>query len=224
VLTSRSFLLTALSAASLAGCGWFNNTPAGLVAGSVLFNGNPAAGKRVSLYNSDGTPQVGNNGSGETVTDAIGRFAFTGVPTGRYHVRYDSVGDRPGAFPNEVLKWLTPDFALSSGSGMTLQGFDVAYNGLLYPQDGMALAVGATTPIPFHWSTHLQARQYRLHVQGGGGFDWLSAWSSNPTANFQSTIAPGSYTWQVDIDGGDRGTGETVTRPIDLSPPTNTGS
>lgn len=196
--------LVGLALAGLSGCGWFSLVPAGTVTGTVLFNGAPAAGKRVSLV---GTEQ-------RAVTDANGRYRFTGLTAKTYKVVYLGAADRPDAQPNEVAQWST--VAFNGAAGTELPPFDVAYSGLLYPDVKMSLIVNATSPVPFHWSTHPQAKQYRLSLTQGDAFAWGGPWVPEPTAIFAQAVQPGSYYWQVEIDAGDAGVGQTRSRGVDL--------
>ena len=66
----------------LPGCSFFSTVPAGTVTGLVLYNGEPAAGKKVSLIGSDK----------KATTDASGRYTFTGVAAGTNAALHDTVG------------------------------------------------------------------------------------------------------------------------------------
>ena len=192
-------VLPAIALLFLAGCGWFNfdPPPPGEVSGVIMYDGQPEAGKRLTLYGSGMPPAI---------SDANGRYTFTGVKDGiDYHVLYTS-DFSDTTIPNEVATWDSKDFVLS-GSGVDVAPFDVAYNGLLYPDIGMSLIITSTSPVPFHWSTHPQAQEYRLHLSGPENYSYVSNWTYEPTAVVQADIAPGSYTWKVEIDGGDAGSG-----------------
>lgn len=190
---------------------------AGVVTGTVLFNGQPAAGKRVSLTGAEK----------KATTDASGRYTFTGVSgSARLHVSYVSTFDAAGTepprredprFPSEVYLWQSAPFTLDGG-GREVPAFDVAYNGLLYPDVGMSLIVSATSPVPFHWSPHPQARAYRTKVASFSTNEgvWTSEWASDPMSIFAKAVPPGSYEWTIEIDGGDRGTGLTRARKVDF--------
>lgn len=199
----------------LPGCSFFNPVPAGTVTGLVLYNGEPAAGKRVSLIGSDK----------KVTTDANGRYTFTGVQAGaKVYVNYVSAFDRPTAsaedpsLPNEVSLWQSAAFQVDGSGGREVPAFDVAYNGLLYPDKGMSLIVKPDSPVPFHWSTHPQAQHYRVKVLvlNTGENIFTGEWVSDPTAIFAKAVAPGSYRWQVEIDAGDRGTGLSRPRAVDF--------
>jgi hypothetical protein len=216
----KASLLAIAAAVTLTGCNPFSNpVPAGTVTGLVLFNGQPAAGKRVTMtvYR-------------KATTDANCRYTFTGLGAGqRVYVTYSSVFDRPspaaaadpsleeGGLPNEVLYWQTAAIMLDSG-GKDVPAFDVAYNGLLYPDKGLSLIVSDTSPVPFHWSTHPNAQHYRVKVSDKAEFAASGAWSSDPTGIFAQAVAPGTYYGQVEIDGGDRGSGLTRKRIVSMGP------
>lgn len=185
--------------------------PAGVVTGTVLFNGQPAAGKRVSLLGAEK----------KAYTDANGRYTFSNVSgkvTVSYQRAFDTVvqdADDP-RLPNEVERWQSASFTLE-GSGKEVPPFDVAYNGHLYPDKGMSLIVNATSPVPFHWSTHPQAQKYRVKVTNvAGDFSWASEWVTDPTTIFAKAVSPGTYRWAVEIDGGDRGFGASRPRQVDF--------
>lgn len=201
--------LLGLLVALTSGCG--GGPAAGIVTGIVLFNGAPAAGKRIALYGSDA----------RTVTNAAGRYTFTGVQPKTYSVLYQSSGDRPltepgYTAPNEVSQWQSASFELAGGGGQEVPPFDVSYNGLLYPDVAMSLIVSATSLVPFHWSTHPQAQRYRLRLKGANDFAWSSEWGKEPTTVFGKVVAPGSYDWQIEIDAGDHGLGLTRSRKVDF--------
>lgn len=210
-LKATYLLLPALWAlATASGCGLFNSLPVGTITGVVLYNGEPAAGRRVNLIGAGSSPHI---------TDANGRYTFTGIRTGTVQVVYHGTSDRPDQFPNEVDTWTSAPVD-ATGGGADLPAFDVSYNGLLYPDVAMSLLVAPNSPVPFHWSTQLNAERYRLHVGSqASSFSWASDWSSDPTAIFAKSVDPGSYQWWIEIDGGDKGTGKTRPRTVDLSPP-----
>ncbi|HEY9724080.1 MAG TPA: hypothetical protein V6D47_18905 [Oscillatoriaceae cyanobacterium] len=197
----------------LSGCGLFSSLPAGTVTGVVLFNGGPAHGIRVGLQ---GTSLA-------TSTDLNGNYTFTGVPGGQavqvtFVSRQDAAAAAANQVPNEVYEWTSAPLQVGS-SGASVPPFDISYNGLLYPDDTMALLSGATAPIPFHWSTQLSATHYRLHVVSrADGSDWAGSWNSDPMGIFAQSVTPGKYDWYVEFDGGDRGSGRSYTREVDLSP------
>jgi hypothetical protein len=191
------------------GCGgcWGGASP-GTITGVVTYDGRPAAGKRVQL--AGGEARV-------AATDANGRYTFTGVPARRYQVVYRSEGDAPRVLPNEVAEWRSLAFDFVEGSGKEVPSFEVAYNGLLYPDDAMALVVSAEAVVPFHWSVHPRAQRYRVRVESeAGGFRWNSPWVGEPTAVFGQAVAPGRYRWTVEVDGAESGTGSTRPRQVDF--------
>jgi hypothetical protein len=186
----------------------------------VLYNGEPAAGKPVTLTGAEK----------RVYTDASGRYTFSGVPGGTMRVRYDGISDRynketgrdDGA-PNEVERWVSAPFTLD-GYGKQVPPFDVSYNGHLYPSSDGSFIVSDTQPIPFHWSTHRQAQKYRvklvLRTNASVTLEpiWTSEWTGDPTTVLAKAIAPGTYYWSIEIDGGDRGTGLSRLQQVDLGP------
>lgn len=194
--------------AGAAGCG-FGAPASGIVTGLVTYDGRPAAGKRVTL--AGGAAKV-------AATDASGRYTFNAVAAGKWQIQYKGEGDREGAIPNEVAAWRSLTFDMVDGSGKEVPGIEVAYNGLLYPEAGMALVVSAEAVVPFHWSTHPRAQRYRvtLDKDAGAGRLWQSQWVGEPTAVFGQTVSPGRYWWSVEIDGGESGTGTTRSRQVDF--------
>lgn len=208
----RHTLLAPLLALALAGCDWLAPGAApGTVTGVVLFNGQPAAGKRVTLL-PDGD---------RTFTLQDGSYTFTGVGEGQHFVSYlaqpdptQFQADPTGAVPNEVHSWRTPAF---SGGGRALAPFDVSYSGLLYPDVQMSLIVNEGSPVPFHFSPHVQGGRYRVRVKSAATDEvvWPGEWSNDPVAIFAMAVEPGSYLWQVEIENH-AGTGLSPTRAVDF--------
>jgi hypothetical protein len=196
------------------------------VEGTVLFEGRPAPGKIVSLLVAKG------NAFADQATasaDSSGVYRFTGLAAGAYKVTYVSVsvpdGNNVKREPNEIGIWRTRARDVSSTSGARMPAFDVAYNGLIYPSSGLQYIVSNTLPLPFHWSTHMQAQKYRLLIFNnccGKEPAWWPAqtdWYSQPTALFSKDLNPGTYSWQVVIDAGDAGEGRSLVRRVDMGPP-----
>lgn len=203
---------------TLAGCGfnpvnWVSGVfgggaPAGVVTGIVMYGGEPAAGRHVTLAGANGV---------RTVTDANGRYTFKGVTGGKVQVQYVEETDRQTTmYPNEVQQWNSSVLDMASG-GHEVPPFDVAYNGLLYPDRGVALVVSASALVPFHWSVHPDGQRYRVHLfSEDNSFSWASDWDSQPTTVFGKTVTPGRYYWKVEIDGGDTGSGTSRQREVDF--------
>ena len=213
----RAFRIATLLACTLPGCGLLDglisSAPAGAVTGIVTYGGKPAAGKRVTLA----------GGSAKTVaTDSTGRYTFSNVTAGKYQVVYNGLiksdGDLGDTLPNELASWRTPAFDHVVEAGKEVPSIEVAYNGLLYPEVGMALIVTEKDMLPFHWSVHPRAQRYRVKLEGEvGGFKWESEWVGEPSAWFaQAVETTGRYKWTVEIDGGAAGIGLTRTRQVDL--------
>lgn len=205
------FASLALTGAGLPGCWLLNSAPVGAITGLVTYGGQPAAGKRVTL---SGT-------GGKTIaTDASGRYTFSNVAAGKYQVLYSGLvksdGELAETLPNELASWRSPSFDHVDGAGKEVPLMEVAYNGLLYPEAGMALLVTETDMLPFHWSVHPRAQRYRVKLEGEAGFKWESQWVSEPSAWFAQKVATGRYRWTVEIDGGDAGAGLTRQRQVDL--------
>lgn len=206
-------LLVCLLPLALGGCGWLADlgVAAGTVSGRVLYAGEPANGRKVFLRG----PEL------ETVTAADGRYVFTGVKaTGTATVEYLQMRDAAPALvkPNEVAAWRSRPFSLGAG-GKAVPDFDVAYNGLIYPEPNSALIVNEESPVPFHWHLHASAKRYRLRLSAPGQSAepvFVSPWSGTPTAVFQAGVSPGNYTWEVELDGGDAGFGVTPARVVAL--------
>jgi hypothetical protein len=199
------------------GCGLWpgSSAPAGTVTGLVTYAGLPAAGKIVTLAGA----------SVRTVTDATGRYTFPGVGGKRVQVVYTSVGDKATdrgdattTLPNEVAQWKSAVVDLSDGSGKEVPAFEVGYNGLLYPDVGVALVVSEKALVPFHFSVHPQGQKYRVQLATYDTQEhvWTSDWAGDPTAVFGRAVPPGRYQWSVEIDGGDRGSGVTRSRRVDF--------
>lgn len=195
-----------VGAGALTACG--GGAAPGVVTGIVTYDGRPAAGKRVQLSGGETRFQS---------TDANGRYTFANVAARRYQVIYRSESDHPKAIPNEVAEWRSLPFDFNEGAGKEVPAFDVAYNGVLYPDEGMALIVNEEALVPFHWSTHRQARNYRVRLEAeAGGFRWVGPWAAEPTTVFGQAVNTGRYRWLVEIDGGDAGIGATRPRQVDF--------
>lgn len=202
-----------LALVALPGCGWNplslfgGGVPAGTVTGLVLYAGEPAPGKTVTY------------GSQSGVTDATGRYTFTGVTAAgqvTYLAAVDAVASATSTNANEVYSWSSQP--VDPGAGKEIPPFDVSYNGLLYPDRGVALVVSTTSPVPFHFSVHPMGQQYRLHLLNAINKKeiYVGNWDSQPYAVFAQNVAPGNYLWEVEIDGGDAGAGFSRTRGVDM--------
>lgn len=209
-------LLPLAIAAGASGC-WFGGPAGGIVAGLVTYDGKPAPGKRVTLAAVPGAAAAAK----VAATDVEGRYAFTDVDPGKWQIQYKGDSDQPtnaAVVPNEVAQWRSLAFDMIEGVGKEVPAIEVAYNGLLYPETGMALVVSADAVVPFHWSTHPRAQRYRVSVDrdNGGGRLWQGPWVGEPTSVFGQAVAPGRYLWTVEIDGGESGTGTTRSRQVDF--------
>lgn len=214
-----------------AACAWLNNVPVGTLEGHVKFANRAAPGKVVTLLLLRGGQFVqattANGSPRRLPTDASGVYRFTGLAAGIYRISYvsQSVPDGNGIprEPNEVGIWRSHSRELTGSSGAQVPGFDVAYNGLIYPVAGIAYIVTASLPLPFHWSTHLLGNRYRVNVYnnrtGREPAMHHSPWSEQPVALYKENLGPGTYSWEVEIDGGESGEGRSVVRPVDMGPP-----
>lgn len=208
----RGFRTTAvLVLVALPGCGLWGGPAAGVVTGLVTYAGKPAAGKRISLTGAE--PPT-------AATDAQGRYTFADVAPGRHQVVFRSAGDAPGVVPNEVAEWRSLAFEVADGSGREVPPIEVAYNGLLAPEDGAALGITAALQVDFHWSAHPRAQRYRVVVEGENrSFKWTGPWAPGPTTRFGQDLPTGHYYWKAEIEAGDAGTGVTRTRILDIPSP-----
>jgi hypothetical protein len=179
-------------------------------------------GQRVSVPGADGQPR-------KAATDAGGVYRFTGLATGTYTVTYVSQavpdGNRIPREPNEIGFWSTKPRDVTAAAGARMPPFDVAYNGLIYPATGIQYIVAEGLPLPFHWSTHLQAQKYQLIIYSNGvGREpafFTSPWSDQPTALFDKNLRSGTYSWEILVDAGDTGEGRALVRRVDMGPPNN---
>lgn len=205
----------------------------GTLVGAIEWNGRPAPGKTVHLLkrDSNGTFSAFRpNGTLVTATtNDAGVYTFTGLPEGAYMVQYlsnpvmDGQGNRIG--PNEVAEWKTPGVNVTASAGGRLLPFEIAFNGLIYPETGRNYQVSETAPLPFHWATHLKATRYRvvLYFPTTGGTPsnkvfWRSDYATSPSALFQKKVTAGNYSWEVEMMS-DAGTGRSLRRTLDLSTP-----
>ncbi|MEB3284427.1 MAG: carboxypeptidase-like regulatory domain-containing protein [Candidatus Sericytochromatia bacterium] len=180
----------------------------GIISGLITYAGKPAAGKRVQLMGGERIYQS---------TGPEGRYTFEGISQGRYQIIFRSEGDQPKALPNEIAEWRSLPFDFSAASGKEIPPIEVAYNGLLYPDEGMALIVNEEALVPFHWSTHPRALNYRVRLEAEAGtFRWNGPWTSEPTAIFGQAVNTGRYRWLVEIDGGETGMGASRPRQVDF--------
>lgn len=214
----------------LAGCTQ-TGAPAGTILGTVTFNGAPAPGKVVELLclasSGDSWESVARvNGKYAVSTDVTGTYTFASLKTGTYRVQYlsdpmyDSLGKIIG--PNEVASWRSSAVRLS-GVGAVVPSFDVAYNGLLYPDTEKKSLPSANNPLPFVWSTHTQALRYQVSIwslgsagviNATGSPQWQSDWTQSPTLSYTGTPGSGNYGWEVTIDGGAAGQGKSRVRSL----------
>lgn len=234
--SSRELPLLAAACLLLSGCNLpflTSGVEGGMLVGAIEWGGRPAPGKTVHLLKLDGSSNwSAYRPSGTLVTattNDAGVYTFTDLPDGSYMVQYlaapvlDAQGNRIG--PSEVADWRTPGTNVSGSSGGRLNPFEVTFNGLIYPESGRNYQVNAGAPLPFHWATHLRATRYRVviyHPAVGGQPSNKVYWSSDitnqPSALLNQKVAPGNYTWEVEILS-DAGKGHSVRRNLDLSTP-----
>lgn len=223
-------LLTAPALLGLAsGCDLLSGVPGGVIVGEVRFDGRPASGITVGLqtYSSDRWTSYQLNGSAlMATTDSAGQYRFERLKGGLYRVRFDLApsvvvvgGTQIG--PKEVGTWITKDVNLG-GAGARLPAFDVAYNGLIYPESGKSNTYSETLPLPFHWHTHREATHYRVRIYDKSAgtttpkLVWESGWTSTPVTTLSKSTQPGNYQWEVELDAGGGGTGTSERRNLDL--------
>lgn len=214
----------------LAGCAQ-TGAPPGAILGTVNYNGAPAPGKVVELLclasSGDSWGAVARTDGKYTVsTDETGAYSFASLKPGTYRVQYlsepiyDSMGKIVG--PNEVASWRSSAVTLSAG-GVVVPAFDVAYNGLIYPDTEKKSLPSQSNPLPFVWSTHTQADRYLISlwsignagvVNATGSPLWQSGWVESPTLNYTGTPGSGNYGWEVTIDAGAAGQGKSRVRSL----------
>lgn len=211
------------------GCDLLSGVPAGMVVGEVRFDGRAAAGITVALQtlsNERWTSYMVNGSAATSTTDASGQYRFERLKGGSYRVRYDLgaslvvVGGTPIG-PKQVGTWITNGVSIGGG-GARLAPFDVAYNGLIYPESGRSNAYSEGLPLPFHWHTHREATSYKVRIydRSGGAtapkLIWESGWTGTPVTSLSKATQPGNYQWEVELDAGGRGTGTSERRNLDL--------
>ncbi|HEY9856751.1 MAG TPA: carboxypeptidase regulatory-like domain-containing protein [Stenomitos sp.] len=211
------------------GCDLLSGVPAGVVVGDVRFDGRPAPGITVALqtYSSDRWTSYTVNGTAATATtDASGQYRFERLKAGQYRVRFDLApsvvmvgGTQLG--PKEVATWTTKDVSIGGG-GARIAAFDVAYDGLIYPESGKSNTYSERVPLPFHWHTHREADHYKVKIydKSGGATNpklvWESDWTTTPVTSLSKATQPGNYQWEVELDAGNGGTGTSERRNLDL--------
>lgn len=204
--------LWACLAMALAGCpGGPGSAPPGTLTGVLRYGGQAAALRRVRL--------LGEPDRAPVITDERGRYTFTGVNAAGAVVVVQGKGDRQGVQPNEVLEWRSLPVDVGAGKGAELPPIELGYNGLLYPEEGAALYLGPSAPLPFHWSVHAQGQSYRVRLSTEQEVVWSSPSVAEPTEVLRQGLPTGRYFWQVEIDGGQAGLGISPPRTVDLSPP-----
>lgn len=234
--SSSKLVLAALGLGLLTGCEipfLASGVEGGTVIGTVEWNGLPAPGKTVHLLKRDENGAYAAyrpNGTLLTsTTNEAGVYSFRDLPQGAYMVQYlstpvlDAQGNRIG--PNEVADWRTPGVNVTASAGGRLAPFEIAYNGLIYPESGRDYHVSEALPLPFHWTTHLRAARYRVviyHPTIGGKPStkefWGSEYTSTPSTLFRRSVPAGNYSWEVEIRS-DAGIGHSPRRYLDLSTP-----
>lgn len=209
-------------ALALGACDLLSGVPAGSIVGEVDYDGRPAPGITVALWALTG----GNWVSKSTIsTDVAGTYRFSGLAGGTFQVRFSRAGlESYLAGHAEGLKmvseWSSPYVSLGLG-GSRLAAFDVAYDGLIYPESGKSSSYSALMGLPFHWSSHRNASSYRVRLYDISGgktplWKWDSDWTANPVIQLTRGFPPGNYQWKVTLDGGSAGTGSTEVRNVDL--------
>lgn len=211
------------------GCDLLSGVPAGVIVGEVRFDGKPASGITVSLQtvaNERWTGYQVNGATAVATTDSTGQYRFERLKGGQYRVRFDLAssvvlvgGTQIG--PKHVGSWITKDVSIGGG-GARLAPFDVAYNGLIYPESGKSNTYSKTFPLPFHWHTHREASHYRVRIYDrSAGVTkpdpiWTSGWTTTPVTTLDQATQPGNYQWEVELDAGGGGTGTSERRNLDL--------
>jgi hypothetical protein len=124
--------------------------------------------------------------------------------------------------PNEVASWKTSSLALGT-TGYSVPAFDIAYNGLIYPDNEKKQSPSQANPLPFFWSTQASAKRYQLRiwkidsgslVNPSGSPVWQSNWTEDPALSYTGNPGAGNYGWEVLIDAGNVGQGTTRLRSI----------
>lgn len=211
------------------GCDLLSGVPAGVVVGEVRFDGRAASGITVGLQtfsNERWTSYLANGAAAMSTTDASGQYRFERLKGGSYRVRYDLgpslvVVGGTSIGPKQVGTWITNSVSIGGG-GARIAPFDVAYNGLIYPESGKSNTYSELLPLPFHWHTHREAARYKVRIydRSGGATSPKLVWESGPTGTPVTTLSeakqPGNYQWEVELDAGGGGIGTSERRNLDL--------
>lgn len=203
-------------------CDLLSGVPAGTVTGQVNYDGRPAPGITLKLQTqSSGSWTDKATGS----TDASGQYTFSQLSNGLYRIVYAQVpvvtsgGVTIG--PKTVRSWTSNSVSIGLG-GARIAPFELAYDGLIYPESGKSNAYSASQPLPFHWSTHRDAISYRVNLYSiNGGVTaskptWQSDWTPQPVTQLSQGFAKGNYQWEVEIDADSEGSGFSERRGLDL--------
>lgn len=224
-----AFVVGPMLLALAAGCDLLSGVPAGVLVGEVRFDGRPASGITVGLQtwsNERWSSYTVNGAAATSTTDASGQYRFERLKGGQYRVRYDlssslvSVGGT-AIGPKQVGSWVTNSVSIGGG-GARFAPFDVAYNGLIYPESGKSNTYSGDSLLPFHWHTHREASHYRVRIfdRSGGATSpklvWESGWTTTPVTTLSKGTQPGNYQWEVELDAGGGGTGTSERRNLDL--------
>lgn len=218
----RTSSLALLAAGLLTGCNLLSGVPGGQVQGTVTFDGRAATGVLVSLYAQKGDAW---KFSASTATREGGAYFFANLADGPYQVRFNRsaldtyLGGRTEAL-RYVGEWSSSVVSVGMG-GVRVPTFDLAYNGLIYPEPGKTSTYSPTQGLPFHWSAHRQAVSYRMllaDVSGGRAPVWGFAgdFSGEPYAVLTLGHQTGNYQWKVWIEAGSAGSGSSEVRGVDL--------
>jgi len=166
------------------------NAP-GAISGRVMFAGKPAPGIVLRLVNAADFHFVPDR---RALTGPDGRYAFLGVPAGKYRV-YAYVEDNPGYFnrvtdPVEVAE-------------QTVEAPDLELGRALQPLAPLTGPQPAGEPIAFGWTPSPAAASYELTVTGPDGKVAFVRTVTAPVAAASATLFEPGREYRVQVIGKD---------------------
>ena len=166
--------------------------PGTTLSGKVLKQGVPLAGKRVEIVQNPGTPN--ESFAAVVETDAQGIWQAAVDTAEEYEIR--GYGDMQA---NEFQEWVwypTP----ASGVDVVMPEVDVYYGGLVAPEDGAIVDLGAGKSVTFEWTARSGAEFYRVYLRDYGNWgnvEWSSQATMSTSVVYDGDPPNGQYMWHT---------------------------
>lgn len=165
----------------LVACGAQTRTisaPGGSASGTIMDDGQPAAGVSLTL--------IGPNGSYKIKTDSSGTWHASELPPGDYWFYYQNPKDN-----QKVSYWKGPHRDLAAGGSLQFSAIDIGHRGTPKdPTDGARLNM----PAIFEWSPYPEAKDY--------GFQVIDKSGTNAKVLFRPVVRFDAKTTRIVYDGG----------------------